>query len=151
MLVKDIMTTGVKSVQPDTLVKDVAMLMCLQSISGAPVVDEENNIVGIISEKDVLQHMFPDIADVIGEGSTPDFQAMEREYRGTMEKQVKELMTGNPATVEPDIPCLKAASIMWLRKFRRIPVAENGKLVGIVSLGDVHKAIFRSSLLDGVK
>ncbi len=151
MLVKEIMTTGVKSVKPDTLVKDVAMLMCLQSISGAPVVDDDNNIVGIISEKDVLQHMFPDIGELMGEGVKPDFEAMEKEYHGTMEKKVKELMTGNPETVSPDIPCLKAASIMWLRRFRRIPVAENGKLVGIISLGDVHKAIFRASLLDHIR
>jgi len=150
MLVRDIMTTDVKSVKPDTPVKDVAMLMCLQNISGAPVVDDEHNIVGIISEKDVLQHMFPDIAELMAEGRKPDFEAMEKEYRGTMEKKVHELMTTKPETVAQNIPCLKAASIMWLRRFRRIPVAENGKLVGIVSLGDVHKALFRASLLDGI-
>jgi len=49
-------------------------------------------------------------------------------------------------TVTPDDPILKAVSIMCLKKIRRIPVAEGNKLVGIVSVGDVHKAIFQKQL-----
>ncbi len=146
MQVKDIMTTNLKTVTPDTPVKDLAMMMVMEHISGAPVVDEENNLVGIISEKDILQHMFPDLNELMND-TKPDFEEMERNYNSTINMTVKDLMTPNVASVAPDIPCLKAASMMWLRKFRRIPVAENGKLVGIVSIGDVHRAIFKSSMM----
>jgi predicted transcriptional regulator len=48
------------------------------------------------------------------------------------------------------MPCLKAASLMCLKKVRRIPVTEDGKLVGIISIGDVHKAIFQQHLVNNV-
>ena len=55
-------------------------------------------------------------------------------------------MTKNVSSIDLNMPCLKAASTMWLKKFRRIPVTHNGKLVGIVSIGDVHRAIFKSCM-----
>ncbi len=150
MIVKEIMTADVKSVKPDSLVRDVAMVMCLQKISGMPVVDEGGNLVGIISEKDILQHMFPDVDEAMTMDSKPDFEDMERRYTETLGMRVSELMTKNVATVSADMPCLKAASMMWLRKIRRIPVTEGTKLVGIVSIGDVHRAIFQNQLVNQV-
>lgn len=150
MLVKDIMNTNVKSVKPDTLARDVAMIMCLQKISGLPVVDDDNNLVGIISEKDLLQHMFPDVQEAMTMDQHPDFEEMESRYTETLGMNVSELMTKTVATVSGDMPCLKAASMMWLRKIRRIPVTDGNKLVGIVSIGDVHRAIFQNQLVNQV-
>ncbi len=150
MLVKEIMNTDVKSVKPDSLVRDVAMVMCLQKISGMPVIDDDNNLVGIISEKDVLQHMFPDVDEAMTMDSRPDFEDMEKRYTETLGMRVSEIMTKTVATVSADMPCLKAASLMWLRKIRRIPVTEGTKLVGIVSIGDVHRAIFQQQLINQV-
>jgi CBS domain-containing protein len=55
-------------------------------------------------------------------------------------------MTENVITVSPDMHILKAATFMVRHKFRRIPVADAGNLVGMLSLGDVHKAIFQANL-----
>jgi len=145
MQVKEIMTVSPKTVSPDTLIKDVAMMMLIENISGAPVVDSEDNIVGIISEKDVLIHMFPTLDELMNQ-TRPDFEELENNYQSTMTLMAEELMTKNVATVSSDMPCLKAASIMWMRKIRRIPVADDGKLVGIISIGDVHRAIFKNSI-----
>lgn len=145
MQVKEIMTANPKVVTPGMPIKDVATMMLIERISGAPVVDEKGHIVGIISEKDILIHMFPSLDELMNE-SKPDFEEMENNYQSTMPLTVKELMTSNVSTVTSDMPCLKAASIMWLRKIRRIPVADNGKLVGIISIGDVHRAIFKNSI-----
>lgn len=145
MQVKDIMTANTKTVSPDMLIKDVATMMLIERISGAPVIDDDNNIVGIISEKDILIHMFPTLDELMNE-LRPDFEDLENNYQNTMPLTVKELMSDNVATVSSDIPCLKAASMMWMRKIRRIPVADDGKLVGIISIGDVHRAIFKNSL-----
>jgi len=145
MQVKEIMTTNPKTVTSDMLVQDVATMMLIERISGTPVVDEENHVVGIISEKDILIHMFPTLDELMNE-SKPDFEELENNYQSTMPLSVGELMSKNVWTVSSDMPCLKAASMMWTRKIRRIPVADNGKLVGIISIGDVHRAIFKSSI-----
>lgn len=146
MKVKDIMSTNIKTANPDTPVKEIAKVMCFNKISGMPVVDDEGKIVGIVSEKDVLHSMFPDIAELSEQGGYLDFEEMEGAYENTLSNKVETIMTTAVATVAPDIPILKAASLMWLRKIRRIPVAENGVLVGIISIGDVHKAVFQNTL-----
>ena len=55
-------------------------------------------------------------------------------------------MTESVDSIDVDMPCLKAASMMWLRKYRRIPVTQQGKLIGIISIGDVPRAIFKSCM-----
>ena len=149
MIVKDIMTTVVKTAQPNTAVKEIASLMCLNKISGVPVVDEDGHLVGILSEKDILHCMFPDIGEVMSEGGgARDFEKLEGNYQDAMNKKVSDLMTTTVAVVSADIPVLKAASMMWLKKIRRIPVTEGDKLIGIISMGDVHKAIFQENLVN---
>jgi len=113
------------------------------------VVDENNALVGILSEKDILKVMFPDVARVMEDGLKPDFESMEADYKNILGKKACDLMTQSVASVTPDMPLLKAASMMCLKNIRRIPVTdENKKLIGIISIGDVHKAIFQESLLN---
>lgn len=148
MIVKDIMNQTVKTATSDTLIKDIASVMCLNKISGLPVVDAEQNLLGILSEKDILKAMFPDMADIMQEGGKPDFEAIENDYKNLLDKKASDLMTTTVSTVTPDMPVLKAASLMCVKNIRRIPVTDNNnKLVGIISIGDVHKAIFQENLL----
>ena len=146
MKVSEIMTTGVKTGKADTPVKEIANTMFFNKISGLPIVDDDNKIIGIVSEKDLLTKMFPDMATIAAEGR-PDFEAMEKEYADTLELVASDIMTRIVSTVSPDMPIMKAASMMCVNKICRIPVAEDDKLVGIISIGDVHKAIFQNSLL----
>ncbi|GAB4345828.1 MAG: hypothetical protein Kow006_03490 [Gammaproteobacteria bacterium] len=146
MLVREIMTTGVKTARPDTPIRDIAAQMCLNRISGMPVTDENDLIVGIVSEKDILHHMFPDVQELM-ENGPQQFEMLERNYQSVIGLKASDLMTRAVATVAPDMPVLKAAALMWLKKVRRIPVAEEGRLVGIISIGDVHRAIFQTNLM----
>ena len=145
MIVQDIMSTNVKTVTVDQPVKDIAIMMVMDHISGAPVVDGDNNLVGIISEKDILQHMFPKLEEVMSDTHF-DFENMESNYKDAMNYKIGDIMTKDVASIDLEMPCLKAASTMWLRKFRRIPVTSQGKLAGNVSIGDVHRAIFKSCM-----
>jgi CBS domain-containing protein len=147
MLVKDIMSRAVKVAHPDDPVREAAVVMCLHKISGMPVVDDNGQIVGIISEKDILWAMFPSLQEYIRVPSVPDFEALENSYRDVVNQRVREVMTAKVFTVTPDMPALRAASIMFRNRIRRIPVADNGRLVGIVSVGDVHKAVFQANLM----
>lgn len=145
MIVSDIMTTGVKTAYADTPVKEIANTMCFNKISGLPIVDKDDKIIGIVSEKDLLKRMFPDMATIAAEGR-PNFEEMEKGYSDTLQLVADDIMTTPVSSVSPDMPIMKAASLMCINNIRRIPVAENDVIVGIVSIGDVHKAIFQSSL-----
>ena len=148
MLVKEIMNTNVKVAQLDTPIRELAVTMCFNKISGVPVVNEKNDLVGVISEKDVLNAMYPKVDEYMQSGGY-DFEQIEKEYTDVLGRQVKDIIKPGLFTVSPDDPILKAVSIMCAKKIRRIPVADNGKLVGIVSIGDVHKAIFQQHLDEG--
>ncbi len=148
MIVQDIMNTSVKTAETHTQIKDIAATMCFNKISGVPVVDKNNKLVGVLSEKDILRAMFPDVAQIMQEGGKPDFESIEADYKGVLHKQVGDLMSQTVASVTPEMPLLKAASLMCLKQIRRIPVTDNqNHLVGIISIGDVHKAIFQENLL----
>ncbi len=147
MIVKDIMNQSVKTAKSDTQIKDIASMMCINKISGLPIVDGNNALVGIISEKDILKALFPDVATVMEEGKT-DFESIESDYKNVLNKTAGDLMTKTVASVTPKMPLLKAASMMCVKNIRRIPVTDdNNILAGIISIGDVHKAIFQENLL----
>jgi len=145
MKVSEIMTSSVKTTSANTPVKELANIMCLNNISGLPVVDDDK-IVGIVSEKDLLKRMFPDIADLAREEGMPDFEDMEKNYSDTLSLIASDIMTKTVSSVSSEMPIMKAASMMCARNIRRIPVVDNNKLVGIISIGDVHKAIYQEAL-----
>ncbi|MBF0341760.1 MAG: CBS domain-containing protein [Magnetococcales bacterium] len=148
MLVKDVMTRDVRTAKKEDSVRSVAAVICTNKISGLPVVEEGNKLVGLISEKDILNCLLPGYRTFLqGPLKQGDFEAMEESYQGILSKRVEDLMTHRVFSVSPNDPLLLAASQMDLHRFRRIPVVEDGDhLVGIISLGDIHKAIFKHEL-----
>ncbi len=145
MLVKDVMTTKIKTVRPDSALRDVATLLGFYHISGLPVVKEDGTIVGVISEKDVLRAMYPKINDALRLMASVQFDDLDHEFRDVMDARVAEFMTPEVLTVGPDDQILRAVAVMIAHKIRRIPVATDGKLVGILSIGDVHKAVLKET------
>ena len=145
MQVKDIMTHTVKTVSPSTRLIEVVSMMCLYRYSGIPVVDD-GKLIGIISEKDILHSLLPSMDDLMGNMSSVDFDALMKDYSSVIQQTVADLMTNKVMTVSPDMHILKAASLMAGKRFRRIPVTEGDTLVGMLSLGDVHKAIFHANI-----
>ncbi len=145
MLVSEIMSKSPKTVSPDTKLLEVVSLMCLFRYSGLPV-EEDGKLVGIIAEKDVLHRMFPTLEEVMDGMSSPDYDKMMMQYKDVVNLKVADLMSHSVITVRPDMHILRAATIMVRHKFRRIPVAEGNQLLGMLSLGDIHKAIFQENL-----
>ncbi|MCB1758952.1 MAG: CBS domain-containing protein [Gammaproteobacteria bacterium] len=150
MLVKEIMTGSPRTVTPETGLLEVVSLMCLYRYSGLPVM-EGGKMVGFIAEKDVLHKLFPTLEDMMADGlGSVDFEGMVGKYKDVVNLKVKDLMTNSVISVSPDDHILKAASTMVRNRFRRIPVADAGQLVGMVSLGDVHKAVFQENVAAGM-
>ncbi|MET0091146.1 MAG: CBS domain-containing protein [Candidatus Thiodiazotropha sp.] len=145
MLVSEIMSKSPKTVSPETKLLEVVSLMCLFRYSGLPV-EQDGKLVGIIAEKDVLHRMFPTLEEVMDGMSSPDYDRMMMQYKDVVNLKVADLMSHSVISVRPDMHILRAATIMVRHKFRRIPVAEGDQLIGMLSLGDIHKAIFQENL-----
>ncbi len=145
MLVQDIMSRNVRTVSPDTPLLEVSSLMCLYRLSGLPVV-QDGKLVGFVAEKDVLARMFPTLADFRDGMRGVDYEAMEAQYKEVMYLKTADLMATRVISVPPDMHALQAASNMVRYNFRRIPVAKDDTLLGMLSLGDVHKALFHGNV-----
>jgi CBS domain-containing protein len=147
MKISEIMIRNVYTVKPTDTVKKAALILYAHRITGVPVVNDENEVIGIISEKDILKAMYPEASEFHQQPlSNMDFEEMEDRYKDVARMKVEDLMVKNVITLPPDTPILKAASIMIINNIRRIPVVEDKKLVGIISQGHIHQAIFKREL-----
>ncbi len=145
MIVGDVMSTGVVTAKATDTVRSVVAKMLSRHCGAIPVVDNEGKLLGLVAVRDVMIPLYPNYGDYIHDNvHSRDFQEMEEGYPEVMKKPVGDIMTKNPLTVGPHDPILQAASYMGLKHFRRIPVEENGKLVGMISMGDVNRGLFFS-------
>lgn len=145
MTVGDVMSTGVVTAKATDTVRSVVGKMLGRHCGAIPVVDDEGKLLGLVAVRDVIIPLYPNYGDYIHDNvHSRDFEEMEEGYPDVMKKPVGDIMTKNPLTVAPQDPILQAASYMGLKHFRRIPVEENGKLVGMISMGDVNRGLFFS-------
>lgn len=143
MIVRDVMSTGVVTAKPTDTVRAVVGKMLGRHCGAIPVVDDEGKLLGLVAVRDVMIPLYPNYGDYIHDNvHSRDFEEMEEGYMEVMGKTAGDIMTKNPLTVAPSDPVLQAASYMGLKHFRRIPVEENGKLVGMISMGDVNRGLF---------
>ncbi|MFO8059561.1 MAG: CBS domain-containing protein [Bacillota bacterium] len=145
MKVKDAMKSPVVTVSPDDTLAEVSMLFHEKRISGAPVVDEDGRLVGIVSEGDLIeksQELRVSVYyDVFGWVSpqTPVAE-MARFTQGlctVADTKVSEVMTRKVVTVGPEESLERAARLMATRNINRLPVVDGSELVGIVSRADL--------------
>ncbi|HYJ15611.1 MAG TPA: CBS domain-containing protein [Candidatus Limnocylindria bacterium] len=108
------MTRDIITVSPSLKIKDLAMILTRNQISGAPVVDKQGKIVGIVSEADIIAK------------------------RG---KETKAIMSKKVITVPLDASVEEIARLMAAHAITRLPVIDNGKIIGIVSRADIVQAI----------
>jgi len=140
--VKDVMTSDVISVQKYESVIHVAHILSGKNISGLPVVDKENNVIGMVTQADILsmvgvrkEHTFKDLLKhMLGE-------PLPERRIGDI---VADIMTSSVVTIKPNENIAEAARIMDEKKVRRLPVVDDGNvLVGIISRADILKAVLR--------
>ncbi len=117
MIVRDIMSVKVAWVAPNTPLVEVAKLMQREDIGSVPVC-EQDRLQGIITDRDI-------VIRAIASGKNPN------------SLNVSDIMSTKVITVSPDTDAHEASQIMAREQIRRLPVMENGKLVGIMALGDL--------------
>jgi CBS domain-containing protein len=146
VVAKDIMTTDVITVDPETSVKDAANIMSEHGISGLPVV-KDNKLVGIVTENDLIikdkKLHFPEYINVLG-GIIylESYKKFEEEFKKFTAVKVKELMTTDVITANPEDSIEDLATIMHQKNINRIPVVDNaGQMIGIVTRNNIVKHI----------
>jgi len=128
MKIADLIQTRLKTIGPEDTVADAVLTMSEDHISGLPVVDPRNRLIGVISTTDVLQLLA---------------EANEPEDRGRVLDQtlVREVMTARPVTVDPDSDVHEAARQMLYGEIHRLFVEYDGELVGLISQSDIVGAV----------
>jgi CBS domain-containing protein len=146
LTVGEIMQTDVITVGPDTTVRELASILAHKKISGVPVVDDEYEVVGMVSEADIIvqdaelhfPYYVPLLDSVI---YLQSFNKFEDRLRKMFGSKVKEIMSTEVMTIAPDASVRDAATLMADREINRLPVVAEGKLVGIVTRHDIVRAI----------
>jgi CBS domain-containing protein len=148
MRAMDVMTTNVITVGPDTTVQEVAKILSEKSISGVPVVDRENRLVGIVSEGDLLHRVETGTErrvqrrrrswwlDTIGSD-----EELARDYVKSHGRSARDVMTGDVITVSETTELGEIANLLEAKSIKRVPVVRDGKLVGIVSRANLVRAL----------
>ena len=118
MKLREIMTESVVKIQPEETVAVAARALAHYNIGALPVCGKNGELCGMVTDRDLVTRC---LAANRVPGKTP----------------VKTVMTGNVLTVQPDMELGVAAHLMGRQQIRRLPVVENGRLCGMVSLGDL--------------
>jgi CBS domain-containing protein len=143
MVVRDVISTGVVTAKKTDTVRSVVIKMVMRRCGAIPVVGDDQTLEGVVTLRDILLPLYPNYGDYIHDNvHSRDFVEMEKGYSEVLTKKVEEVMSYKTLTVSPNDPILQTASYMGLKNFRRIPVVEQGKLVGVVSIGDINRGLF---------
>jgi CBS domain-containing protein len=144
MKVADIMTRDVITVAPKTPIHEAAKRLVDHGISGMPVVDESGALVGILSEGDLILRQKPRERIPWWRFFFANAEELAREYQKSAGATVGEVMTREVISISPDLPVDAAAVVLDEHKVRRVPVVSGGRLVGVVSRGDLVKALSKA-------
>ncbi|GFR40296.1 hypothetical protein Agub_g477 [Astrephomene gubernaculifera] len=147
-VVKDFMTSGpIYNCTPDDTVDSALEVLVEKRVTGMPVVDEENRVVGVVSDFDLLaldalgrvnldQNLFPS-----ADQSWQAFKEVKKMLAKSAGKKIRDVMTPQPVTVRPETNLNDATNLLISRKIRRLPVVDaEGRLVGVISRGNIVKA-----------
>ena len=145
MKASEVMSRAVATVAPETSLADAVALMVMRRISGLPVIGEAGTIMGILTEGDLLRRVETGTeakvaawrAWLAGPGTAAS------NYVRTHARKVGEIMTAPVISVGPETDLAEVVALMESRRIKRVPVIEQGRLVGIISRGDLVRALDR--------
>ncbi|MGC8667007.1 MAG: CBS domain-containing protein [Chthonomonadales bacterium] len=141
MKVFELMKTHVVKTTPEATLRDAVDMMDLYQVSGLPVVNDRDELVGVVSEYDVIQALLPSYVQLgDGGGAAPnaDLATLIARVRDT---PVAQAMSSPAVAVDENTDVLEAAAIMLQRRFKRLPVTSEGRLVGVISRIDICQAV----------
>lgn len=136
-IAKEIMKTNVVKVGAETPVKEVAKLMLAHDISGFPVVDDQGNVLGVVTELDLMRKQIapnePSIWSTIWGMDAERMKKYQDARRKYMAKTAGEVMTSPALTVDVTESVERVANIMFNKQIKRLFVTDGGKIAGVIS------------------
>ncbi len=135
--VRDIMTQRVFRVYPDTPVSELLELLSRHELKSVPVVNEKREVLGIVTDRDLLRHMLPMTGRI---GAAPPGEA-ERDL-ALLASPVREIMSRSVMCISEDQSLNEVVSVMVNKNVDRLPVVSEGKLTGYLTRGDVLRKLF---------
>ena len=137
LLVRDVMTQRVYRVQPETPVREVIDLMRRNQLKVLPVVGEKREVLGVVSDRDILRHLLP-VVGRIGGGSS----AAPADNEGLYDTPVRDIMTRSVMCVSEEQSLSDVVSTMINKDVERMPVVQAGQLTGFLTRADVVRKLF---------
>ena len=144
--VADVMTRDVITVTPETSLRDLAEILSQKNFNGVPVVDDEGDVIGVVSESDLVERNKPlhiptvfVILDSIIPLENP--WRMQKEFKRLTATKVEDIYSKPAVCVEPDTEISEVARIMSEKGIHTLPVVDRGKLVGVIGKGDVIRSL----------
>jgi len=144
--VKDIMTTELITVSPQTEITSAAKILLEKRINGLPVIDDSGKLVGILCQSDLVAQQksipIPSVYTLL-DSFIPltSLKRIDKEVQKIAALKVEQAMTPDPVTVGPETDIEDVARLMVDKKYHTLPVVEGGKIVGIVGKEDVLKTL----------
>lgn len=130
---------------PNTMsIRRVALLLFQHGLSGAPVVDEHDHLVGMISEKDIFKAIYPSYEEFYGKQSLAEFlnsQDVETRAHEIADLPVEQLMKRQVISCEVEDSIIRVGALMLAHGIHRLPVLEEDRLIGIVDRQDIFHRI----------
>jgi CBS domain-containing protein len=147
MKVREIMVKDVDSLKPEDNAKSALSLLFKMQISGLPVIDNEGNLVGMFTEKEVLKNILPSYIEKVGRFVYEENpKSIRKKFEGLANLSVSQLMRKEVVSISEDITLCEAARIMLTQKVRRLPVVDkSGKVVGMVARSDILKVLAKET------
>lgn len=143
MKVKEIMTKEVVSVKPADNARDALALLFKMRISGLPVIDANEKLVGMFTEKEVLSYTLPSYIENVGRFIYEENpKSVRNKFKELCNIKVEKLMRKGVITTTEDVTLCEVARIMLTQKARRLPVLDkSGKVIGIIARNDILEAL----------
>ena len=136
------MLKNTTSALPDCRLEEIIQIMAIQRINGIPIVNEEQKVIGFISQHDIIKSILPNYLGIINSSSfITEFIELPKKLKEYADHKVEEFMKKNIITVNEDDNEVMAADLLIRNKIHHLPVLRNGYLVGIVTLRDLLKAM----------
>jgi CBS domain-containing protein len=136
LAVRDLMTERPRAVAADMPLRDAARFLVRARVGGLPVVDDDGFVLGMLSERELMQHLLTAYLQGGAPRPEPPTGAM-----GNTRRSVRDVMTRQVLCVSPDQPLAEAASLMNNRNVDRVPVVKEGRLVGFLTRGDIVRKL----------
>jgi CBS domain-containing protein len=149
MKAKDVMTKEIVTVSPSSGIREIYDIFKKTRYGGIPVVDKNNKILGMVTKAEILSVLLPDYFDMLGENIIfiDDFGTLDEEFESLPAFELfiaVDIMKKGSITVDENSSLLKAVAVMKKYNVRRILVAKDNILKGIITRGDICKAFFEN-------